>query len=328
MRKSACALALFAAAGLGLAARSSARAGGPGARLVGKHKDVACLALSPDGKTAATGSWDNSIKLWDVASGKELRALAQHKGAVLALAFAPDGKTLLSGGDDKATVRWDVAGQVLETETATYKAAVEAVAFSPDAKLFATGSAEKAHVWKLPQGQHQLVLDDPALPAPRERAHRRPIHGLAFSPDSTKLATGSGDETVKLWEVASGKLLRTFEGHSGRVTAVAFTPDGKKLASGCSDHNVRIWDLAAATDPVTLEHEDSVNGIAFSADGARLAAATLEHTHLWDVAAAKECEKLECESPNVRAVAFAPDGKSLVTASSDGGVRVLAIPAK
>ena len=113
------------------------------------------------------------------------------------------------------------------------------------------------------------------------------------------------------------------------MTGVAFSPDGKELASSCSDHSARIWRLDdTATAPShELSAEDSLNGLAFGPKGARLAVASLQHALVWDLDVANvPVHTLETAAPNVRAVAMAPDGKTLVTASSDGGVRVLTIP--
>jgi WD40 repeat protein len=109
---------------------------------------------------------------------------------------------------------------------------------------------------------------------------------VAYSPDGVRLASASDDKTVKLWQADSGKLRRSFEGHSGGVTSVAFSPDGARLASAADDNTVKLWDAASGKLLRTFEgHGDQVESVAFSPDGARLVSAGADGAvRLWDVA--------------------------------------------
>ncbi|MBZ0189038.1 MAG: WD40 repeat domain-containing protein, partial [Candidatus Obscuribacterales bacterium] len=164
------------------------------------------LVFSPDGMILASGGDNQYIKLWDVSSGRERHSL--DKTNTSALAFTPDGKTLAGGTSDYSIKFWDVAsGRDLSTSTPA---------------PFEPGPLRGYTVF---------------------RGHSDTIWCLAFSPNGKLLASGSGDHLIRLWNVTSGKQLRTFT-CSGTVESVAFSADGKTLASVDSDNHLSLWNLA------------------------------------------------------------------------------------
>ncbi|KAA6414866.1 MAG: hypothetical protein FRX48_01616 [Lasallia pustulata] len=154
--------------------------------------------------------------------------------------------------------------------------------------------------------------------------HSEPVTAVAFSPDGKQLASGSHDQTVRIWDAATGATLQTLEGHSGWVDAVTFSPDGKQLASGSHDKTVRIWDAATGATLQTLEgHSDWVTAVAFSPNGKQLASGSYDKTvRIWDAATGATLQTLEGHSGWVDAVAFSPDGKQLASGSYDTTVRI------
>jgi WD40 repeat protein len=151
-----------------------------------------------------------------------------------------------------------------------------------------------------------------------------PITSLAISPDGKKLASGSEDNTVQLWDVETGKQLTTLTGHSDYVLSVAFSPDGGKLASGSKDKTVRLWDVSTGTQLTTLKgHSSDVSSVAFSPDGKKLASGSDENTvRLWDISTGTQLATLTGHSDGVFSVTFSPDGKKLASGSEDNTVRL------
>ena len=243
---------------------------------------VSSVAFSSDGKLLAS-SGGGAIKLWDVASGGELRTLSVHSSSVTSVAFSPDGKLLASGDWDNTVKLWDVAsGHELHTLSG-HSESVTSVAFSPDGKQLASGSLDNTNpvkLWDVASGRELRSLNG------------RGVFSVAFSPDGKLLASGGYGNTVKLWDVTGGRVLRTLGGYSGSdwVTSVAFSPDGKLLASGSKNSTIKLWDVASGRELRTLSgHTNSVSSVAFSPDGKLLASGGDDGTtRTWSISSGKE----------------------------------------
>jgi WD40 repeat protein len=280
--------------------------------LIGHNGSVESVAFSPDGKILASGSRDDTIKLWDVATGREIRTLQGHTGDVNSVAFSPDGKVLASGSWDKTIKLWDVATGTLLRTLKGHTDYVRSVAFSPDGKVLASGSFDNTiKLWDVATGREIRTLS----------GHTLDVASVAFSPDGRILASGSVDTTIKLWDVATGALLRTLRGHTGIVHSVAFSPDGKVLASG-SWEEVKLWHMATGSVLRTLSgYTGWVRSVAFSPNGKVLASGSEDKTiKLWDVATGTLLGTLKGHTGWVESVAFSPDGKILASGSWDGTI--------
>jgi hypothetical protein len=237
---------------------------------------VSSITFSPDGKKLASGSWDRTVKLWDVATGQELATLEGHKARITSIAFSPDGKKLASGSWDRTVKLWDVTTGQDFANFNEHTSKVFCVAFSPDGKKLASGSEDRTvKLWDVVTTQELATL----------KGHAHQVLSVIFSPDGKKLASGSRDHTVKLWDVATSRELATLKRHADWVQSVAFSPDSKRLASGSWDFTVKLWDMITKQELTTLKgHASRVYSIAFSPDGKRLASGSQDHTiKFWDV---------------------------------------------
>jgi WD40 repeat protein len=154
--------------------------------------------------------------------------------------------------------------------------------------------------------------------------HTEMVSGVAYSPDGARLASGSSDKTVKVWDARTGQELLTLNGHTSAVWRVAYSPDGARLASGSGDKTVRVWDAHTGQELHTLQgHTSAVLSVAFSPDGARLASGSWDKTvKVWDTRTGEELLTLKGHTGGVSGVAFSPDGARLASGSKDKTVKV------
>ena len=264
---------------------------------------VVSVAFSPDSTTIASGSWDNTIQLWDVATKRNIGTL-EGDISIRALAFSPDG-TILASNAFQGVKLWEISTQ---KEIVTFKGhtgRVVSVAFSPDGTTLASGSWDDTiKLWDIKTGTHIATLE----------GHTFRVNAIAFSSDGTTLASGSSDDTVKLWDVATGANIFTLQGHTSWVYSVAFSSDSAILASGSSDDTIKLWDVVTGENIATLEgHTDRVNAVAFSPDGTILASGSSDDTiKLWDVVARHNIATLLGYTKRVYSMAFSPDGTRLI----------------
>ena len=277
------------------------------------------VALSPDGRWIASGSWDNTVRLWDAMTGESC-AILPHPGSVRALAFGPDSSWLVSGCHlDRSLWIWKVATAQLEKK---FKGPgsnfVQALAVSSDgARIAAADSDGSASIIETETGE-QVHSFRMATGIGEKKS-------LAYSPDGRLLAgTGEVGTQIDIWDTRTYRRSARLTGHEGAIFSVAFSGDGHLLASASADHTVRVWDLAAAKCVAVLTgHTDQVFSAVFHPDGKRLASAGRDRAiWLWDLATGQEVARLEGHTNYVFSLAFSPDGSNLASGSGDGTVRL------
>ena len=298
--------------------------------LRGHDGSVSALAFAPEGSLLASGGKDRTIRLWDTQKATLKQTFSGEGGEVTSLAFSPDGQVLMSGSYDKTVKLWDP--QTLEpkrTLTWPRSPTVDAVAFSPDGRFGASGGEmreqKSGEADRLSRSGEICLWDAQTLILRRALAgHAFTVTSLAFSPNSTTLASGSWDKTIKLWDAYTGELKSTLSGHEGAIHKVVFSPNGDTLVSVSEDQTVKLWNAKTGEIEQTLAgHSSRALALAFSPDGETIASGGGEHqkwgeVKLWNARTGKLKQTLRGHDGAVLTVAFSPNGQTLASGSSDG----------
>lgn len=275
---------------------------------------VLCLAFAPNGKRLAAGGGNDPVRIWDTETGQEILHLKETW--VQALAFAPPrGAVLVSAGAFKKIRAWEVVSgkedKTLEPQTPV-KALV--ISTSSDGGLVVSGGQDgKVTLWEYPSYKKLAILED----------HKEEITALALSPDSSRLASASGDRTIRLWNTETFKQIHQLDA-ACYPTSLAFSGDGKTLISGGDDNLVRLWETGSgqALPPLT-GHQGPVVSLVMARDGKTLVSGGQDGTiRLWDFASRKESKVIHREPGDGDALALSIDGKLLATAGLNNTVRI------
>ena len=272
------------------------------------------IAWSPDGDTIASGGAIGSIKLWDAQSGELRHSIKAHvRGKINSLEFSPDANWLVSGGDDKTVKIWNAETGELNLTLKGHRHQVAPVSFSPDGSRIVSGSNvvpgnandTTAKVWELVTRKRPRVIT----------AHEGEwVHALNFDTDATRMVSGGSDHSVRVWDVVTGNLIRSLQGHEGWVNDVAFAPDGTSVFSCSVDGSIRIWDLNGETSD-ELQLGSSVSCIALNPDGTKLASGSDAGTVVvWDTENWTRVLTLR-HAPHVHALAWSRAGNLLASGS-------------
>lgn len=281
-----------------------------------KHSGVTCLALSPDGKTLASGSLDATVKLWDADTGQDRATLKGHNEYLFSVAFSPDGKTLASAGG--STAKFNTPGEIKLWDLVTGKErfsltghphVVFAVAFSLDGKVLASGAADSTvRLWDPETGKQTFTFEK--LP--------HTVNAVAFSPDGKILAAAGPLGYVRLWDTGTRQALGEMNA-TDTVWCLAFSPDGKTLATGNNVGAIQLWDIHTRQERIKLKGlNKDVRSVAFRPDGQVLASGgTAMKNRLWDLQTGKALA--DFDTPNqggASSMIFSRDGKTLAVGAT------------
>ena len=212
--------------------------------LIGHTNTVNALAFKPESSTLASGSNDDTIRIWDLTwnawRNRSVRTLRGHKNDVKSVAWSPDGTLLASGSRDRTVRLWNPDNGTNSAILRGHTKVVESVAWSPDGTLLASGSSDGTiRIWDPTDTDSPLyVLGE----------HTGSVNTLAFHPTESLLASGSSDDTIRLWDSTTGVHKATLKGHTGNVNTIAWNSDGSLLVSGSSDDTIRLWEPLTAVD--------------------------------------------------------------------------------
>lgn len=270
--------------------------------------ELLSIAFSPDGAILASGSMDNTVRLWRASDGTLLRTLNGHKSFVRDVLYSPDGTQLISASDDGTIKIWGASeGDLIHTLEAK-KRGVNSLAFSPDGTLLASCSEDVLMLWQLADRSLLRIME----------GHTGWIYKVAFLTDNM-LASASFDGTVKLWCASDGEKIGALD-VPAKLNTLAFTPDGTQLAASIDDWHgcdIKLWGFSERWPVRTLVSDiDRISSMAFSPDGTLLASGSGKTITLWRVSDGKMLHTLEVHAEGVSCLAFSPNG-SLLASSAD-----------
>lgn len=279
---------------------------------------VRAIAFSPDGAKVALAARTGHLTLRDAASGDPLHVLRRAPSDPFALAFSPDGARLWAGDVAGVIAAWDVATGEARGSWPAHEGGVTALRALPDGRLVSAGYDGALRVWSGAVGDDRPLLE--------VAGHERKVAALAVSPDGALCATGGSDQQAALRDLASGTARWTAP-HPDAVQDLAFMPDGASLLTACDDGHVRRLEVATGQEvgPALRVHERGIYAMALSPDGDIVATAHFDGVRLTRLADGERVAGWP--SPAVQlALAFAPDGRSLLAGARSGAVRRHALP--
>jgi WD40 repeat protein/energy-coupling factor transporter ATP-binding protein EcfA2 len=221
------------------------------------NEPINSIAYSPDGKTIVSGSFDKTLRLWDLEGNRPPVVFQGHENQVNSVAFSPDGKIVVSGSIDNTVRLWNLEGKQLQVSQGhkdsvtsfESEKGVTSVAFSPDGKTIISGAADKTlRLWDL-QGKQLQVF----------QGHEDRVTSVAFSPDGKTIVSGSADKTLRFWDLQGRPVSpQVVRAHTAAIQSVGFSPNGKMILSAGNDKMLKFWSLDGS--PASVPFQDSAPG--------------------------------------------------------------------
>ncbi|HEX3148882.1 MAG TPA: protein kinase [Gemmataceae bacterium] len=276
----------------------------------GHTEDIGGIVFSPDGAWLASSSDDDSVRIWESATGRQLSTIKVNSPWAPCLALSPDGKQLAVATDGNTATILDAATGLVLHKCQGHTNIVRGLAFSTDgARLFSVAEDSALKIWEVASGQELQSFPHPA----------GYLRCVTVSPDGKWLAVGGSDPQIIVRDAATGDVVHTWTGHPSGVYGIVFSPDGLRLATAGKDRLAKIWDVATGRELLSLAgHNDSIKCVCFHPDGTRIA--TVDHNRtvkIWDTNTGEELETLLGHARGVFTVAFSPDGRCLASAGED-----------
>jgi len=305
----------------------------------GHTEGVLSVTFSKDGTRLLTSSYDKTARLWELESGKQLQRFWGHNWWVWDANFSTDERRIVTASQDGTAVIWSAETGKQGAPFTGHQGPVYSAHFSPDPDskhVITSGYDRRILLWKpediVPYDFSKIVSGKQNEPPPyiAFEGHQESVQSAEFTNDGTMIISASHDNTVKLWDIASRKALKTFRGHDSWVQSATLLNDGKWILSASHDAHLKLWNIANYAEIRTLkgrvlaQHVDAVLDVSFSNDGKQLVTASRDKTAIsWDVATGQaEKEFTEGHSFLASNAIFLPDRKHLATAAVDNSVRI------
>ena len=299
-------------------------------RTIAAHADwVRCLSFTPDSAQLISGSFDKTIKLWQLDTGEVIETLTDdRRKGVFALAVSPDGKLLASGSWDERIELWDLETGKLLQHLTHHQASVRSLAISPDSKTLVSGSFDRTIVlWSLPDGKVIKTLTDP-----------EPIAAIALSADGKFLVSTGDNGAVKIWSLASGEPIAQSDDNKKCIGSLVISPDARTIAAGTVNGYIVLWQLQNITNglPQQIEltqtikaHAGQINACVLSNDGQYLITGSVDgKAKVWyrgeDLQFRDKARSILKGDPgrSVMSVAIAPQSQSIAIGGADGTIQL------
>jgi len=284
--------------------------------LKGHTGSVESVDYSLDGKILVSGSWDNSIKIWDTSTGNCIKSFSDNKIKGISVVFCPDGKKIACRSNDNSIRILDVSSGKNIMAIPTHSTSTS-VAYHPGGKHIA-GISESGDfafsIWDISTGNCLKTF----------YGHSGIIYKVTFSPFGNHIASGSDDNTLKIWDTSTGKCINTFTGHNGSVISIDYSPDDIHIASGSTDETIRIWDQQSGKCTKTLSgHKGKVVSVSFSPNGKYLASGSSDNSiKIWNVSDGHCIKTFYPNSGKINSLSFSPNGKYLASGLSDNTIKI------
>lgn len=280
------------------------------------HQDqVSSVVLSADQTKVATGSWDNTIRVWNAQTSELEQTLVGHESLVNSIVISNDGTTLVSASDDTTLKVWNFkTGELIQTLKG-HNDVVNSVALTPDGKTAISASDDETiRIWNLETGKSELTLT----------GHEDWINSVVVGNDGKTIVSGSSDETVRVWNLQSGTLECTLEGHQNVINTVAISPDGQTIVSGSDDETVKVWNWQSFELKHTFEVAAGwVNTVNISADGTKVISGSDDGViRMWSLATYEPLALLEGHEEMVSSVDLNLNGSTIVSVSDDQTMKI------
>ncbi len=280
--------------------------------------DVESIAFSPDSTKLASAGIEDTLRLWDVKNGHQLRTFDVETSIFNnGVAFSPDGEIIACNDRQGVIQLWnpDTGENIRTLKGHRNWTGILSIAFSPDGNTIASGGQDDTIVmWEVKTGTLKYKLTE----------HTNAVYSLTFTPDSKTLVSGSQDDTLRLWDVQTGNPIRTLIGHKEQVYEVAISPHGNIIASCSYDKTIRLWNANTGDEIRTIsDNFSTVRAVAFSPDGNTIASGGYEsEIHLWDVNTGTKTRTLTTHLNVSNTVVFSPTENTIACGSLKGTIRL------